>query len=100
MRVLLAFDKFKDSLTAREACEITARALIERHRDWTFDLCPLADGGEGFAEILTAAVRGRMIASTVTGPRGDDVQAMMGIVPLARIPRAAQSLLAMDRDPQ
>jgi hypothetical protein len=58
MRALLAFDKFKDSLTAQQACDLAADALRATHRDWTLDLCPLADGGEGFCEIHTAAAGG------------------------------------------
>ncbi len=93
MRALLAFDKFKDSLTAREACEIAARALRERHPDWSLDLCPLADGGEGFCEILTRAAGGQIMTSTVMGPRGTLTQATIGLVPRAKIPAAAQALL-------
>lgn len=95
MRVLLAFDKFKDSLTARAACDIAAQALRERHRDWTLDPCPLADGGEGFCEILTRAAGGQIILSTVTGPRGDPVQAPIGLAALDKIPAAARTLLAL-----
>ena len=58
MRVLLAFDKFKDALAARAACEAAAAALRQRHTDWSLDFCPLADGGEGFAEILTNSAGG------------------------------------------
>src|SRR3954469_4434777 len=94
MRVLLAFDKFKDSLTARGACEIARRALQARHPDWQLDVCPLADGGEGFCEILTTAARGEIVTSTVMGPRGDDVAGTIGIVPRKNIPRGAQTLLA------
>ena len=65
MRALLAFDKFKDALTARQACELAARALRDRHPDWQLDLCPLADGGEGFAEILTHAAGGHMLTAQV-----------------------------------
>lgn len=93
MRVLLAFDKFKDSLSARDACQFAAAALRERHRDWTLDLCPLADGGEGFAEILTQAAGGQSIATSVTDPLGDSVQASIGIVPFERIPAPARALL-------
>jgi glycerate 2-kinase len=100
MRVLLAFDKFKDALSAREACDTAAHALRERHRDWTLDLCPLTDGGEGFCEILTAAAGGHTIVSSVTGPRGDLVQAPIGVVTLDKIPPAARALLALPADPQ
>jgi len=99
MRVLLAFDKFKDSLTAREACEITARALRQTHSDWTLDLCPLADGGEGFCEILTQAAGGRTLASAVNGPRGEVREVSFGLVPLAGIPEAARALLAPPETP-
>jgi glycerate kinase len=96
MRVLLAFDKFKDSLTAQQACDLTARALRGRHGDWSLDLCPLADGGEGFAEILTAAAGGKMTRTPVTGPRGDRIEAAFGLVSLDHIPPAARTLLALD----
>lgn len=95
MRVLLAFDKFKDSLAAQAACETAARALRQRHPDWQLDLCPLADGGEGFAEILTASVGGTLSSVSVTGPRGTAVDAAFGLVAWAKIPAAARSLLQL-----
>ncbi len=100
MRVLIAFDKFKDSLSANEACSHTAAALQEAHPDWTIDLCPLADGGEGFCSILTNAAGGQVIGSTVMDPLGDPVQAALGIVPLSRIPAAAREQLAMTPNPR
>ncbi|HVS53988.1 MAG TPA: glycerate kinase [Opitutaceae bacterium] len=96
MRVLLAFDKFKDALTARAACDIAAAALREHHANWQLDLCPLADGGEGFGEILTAAAGGECREFSVTGPRGDPVRAPVGFVPLARIPATARTLLRLE----
>ena len=96
MHVLIAFDKFKDSLTAPHACELTAAALRERHPDWTLDLCPLADGGEGFCEILTRAAGGTVETHTVTGPRGTPTLATIGFVPLANIPTPARTLLSLD----
>ena len=93
MRVLLAFDKFKDCLTAPAACTLAAAALRERHPDWTLDACPLADGGEGFADILTRAAGGTLHATRVTGPRGQPVTASFGLVPWASIPAGARTLL-------
>ncbi len=98
MRVLLAFDKFKDSLTAPEACAATAQALRERHPDWSLDLCPLADGGEGFASILTRAAGGVTVPLTVAGPRSQPLEAGLGLVPLQEIPSAARQLLALPVD--
>ena len=97
MRVLLAFDKFKDSLTAQTACEIAARALGERHRDWSLDLCPLADGGEGFCQILTSAAGGKLRNISVDGPRGGLVEAPLGLVPLEEIPPSARTLLSIGK---
>lgn len=99
MRVLLAFDKFKDALTAREACEIAGRALAERSPAWSFDVCPLADGGEGFGEILTAAAGGETRRYPVTGPRGTLVDAAIGFVPLQQIPSGARQLLGLAGEP-
>ena len=41
---------------------------------------PLADGGEGTAEALVMATRGRMEEVTVTGPMGEPVQAQLGLL--------------------
>lgn len=95
MRAFLAFDKFKDALSARQACEITARVLRQRHPDWGLDLCPLADGGEGFAEILTTAAGGQTRSFPVLGPRREPVNATLGLVPWSRIPVPAQTRLAL-----
>lgn len=93
MRVLIACDKFKDALTAPQACGVIAATLQAVHPRWTTDLCPLADGGEGFADILTRAAGGRMISLTVTGPRGAPKPAGFGLVALDRIPAAARARL-------
>lgn len=93
MRALLAFDKFKDALSAPHACALAAGSLRARQPDWTLDSCPLTDGGEGFCEILTQALGGTFEAHTVTGPRGEPVVARLGFVPLALIPATARRLL-------
>lgn len=94
MRALLAFDKFKDALSARRACEVVAAALRASHPDWELDLCPLTDGGEGFAETLTAAAAGRLELSEVSGPRGRRIPAPVGYLEWDRIPVAAQRFFA------
>ena len=93
MRVLLAFDKFKDSLTAPAACAVVADTLRAAHPDWTIDACPLADGGEGFCAILTEAAGGEILTRSVTGPRGQPAQGTVGLVRLDRIPAPARALL-------
>jgi glycerate kinase len=93
MRVLVAFDKFKDSLTSPAACALAADALRAAHPAWQIDRCPLTDGGEGFCDILTRAVGGEFEKISVTGPRGDPVDATIGFVALEKIPSAARALL-------
>lgn len=95
MRVLLAFDKFKDSLTAREACAVAAAALRACRPDWTLTLAPLADGGEGFAEILTAAAGGELVSARVMGPRLAAADAKFGLVTSDRVPAAALATLGL-----
>jgi|SRR5208283_2231083 len=93
MRLLAAFDKFKDSISASKACDAAAAAVASVRPDWEVDMCPLADGGEGFSDILTRAAHGRESRSVVTGPRGEEVVASFGVVPLARIPAGALALI-------
>lgn len=93
MRVLLAFDKFKDSLTAREACVAAARGLRAAHPHWQCDLAPLADGGDGFATVLSESVGGERVPVRVHGPRGGLVEAPLGLVPVAALPAAVRARL-------
>ena len=95
MRVLLAFDKFKDALGAPDACAAAARALAAKRPGWTLDPCPLADGGEGFGPILTGAAHGEIVRATVTGPRGRPAEGILGLVRMERIPNPARALLRL-----
>lgn len=98
MRVLVAFDKFKDALAAPAACEAAANALRAKHPDWTLDLCPLTDGGEGFTEILTQAGRGTLGLAEVSGPRGGAFSAPFGTVEAAALPAGVRRRLAVPED--
>jgi glycerate kinase len=69
MRVLAAPDKFRGTLTAREAA--TAIAAGARAAGWTTDELPLADGGEGTLDVLGGWNR----RTLVTGPLGETVEA-------------------------
>ena len=93
MRVLVAFDKFKDCLTALEACKLAVRALHDLRPEWVLDSCPLTDGGDGFAEILTTAANGRRVTYRVTGPHGAPISAGIGLVLPSQIPVSARSWL-------
>ncbi|HVU23794.1 MAG TPA: glycerate kinase [Opitutus sp.] len=98
MRALIAFDKFKHALSAPAACSVAAGALHAAHPDWEIDVCPLTDGGEGFAGILTHSAGGTMQPLLVAGPRGGTVEALFGLAPLSRIPTAARRRLELPAD--
>jgi glycerate 2-kinase len=93
MRVLVAFDKFKDSLPAARACSIAAEAIASARGGWVLDECPLSDGGEGFTDILTHSAQGTLRGIEVTGPRGGRVSSQFGLVSVDRIPEAARAVL-------
>lgn len=71
MKVVVALDKFKGSLTAPRACEIVRNALLSVHLDWSVVVKPMADGGDGTDEALLAALGGEWIARSVMGPLPD-----------------------------
>lgn len=74
MRVVIAPDKFKGSLTALQACRAIARGLRGAISDCATDLVPMADGGEGTVEAFLAA-GARKRTRTVDGPLGTRVVA-------------------------
>ena len=47
MRVVIAPDKFKESLSALQAAEAIARGVVAARAEASVDLVPMADGGEG-----------------------------------------------------
>ena len=96
MRVLVAFDKFKDALTARAACAAAASALGARHPDWQLDLCPLTDGGEGFSETLCQNPGARIEQITVQGPRGECTDAPVGFLPAGSLSFKARRRIVAD----
>ena len=68
MKIIVALDSFKGSLTARRACSIVAEAIGSVMPEAELLIRPMADGGEGTAEALMAAVGGQWVARRVTGP--------------------------------
>ncbi|MEO7720155.1 MAG: glycerate kinase [Capsulimonas sp.] len=80
MKVVIAPDSFKGSLSAREAAQAMAAGVRRAWPQAQIVLLPLADGGEGTAEALTAATGGRLVEHAVTGPLGETVQAIYGLL--------------------
>lgn len=106
MKVLIAPDKFKGSLTADEVAAAIAKGVRAVWPQAGIESIPLADGGEGTCALLTTHSQGTMIECTVTGPRFTRVPASYGISgdgQEAFIEMAAASGLMLlrpeDRDP-
>lgn len=69
MNILIACDSFKGTLSAPQACRIAAQAVQEARPAWRCMQQPLADGGEGTAEVLAAAEPGHWLTVPhLTGP--------------------------------
>lgn len=78
MLVVVAPDKFKGSLTAREAAEAMASGVAAADPGAEVRLLPVSDGGEGFVEAAVAVGYARRTA-VVRGPAGDDVEAVYAV---------------------
>lgn len=68
MKVVIATDSFKGTLTANEACEIIAKSISKTSPETQLVLKPMADGGEGTARAMIKAANGRWVGQRVTGP--------------------------------
>jgi glycerate kinase len=83
MRVLVAPDKFRGTLTARQAAEAVATGWRRTRPEDRLDLAPMADGGEGTMASLVDALDGEVVRVTVAGPREDPVGAAFGVAETA-----------------
>lgn len=78
MRIVLAPDSFKGTLSAADAAEAMARGVRTLCPDAEVDLVPLSDGGEGLLDVLLAACGGERRETVVEDPRGRRVAAHFG----------------------
>ncbi|MBM7313919.1 glycerate kinase [Streptococcus suis] len=105
MRILIAPDSFKESLSALEVAEAICKGFSKVYPKAVFDLLPLGDGGEGTVASLAHALSLKVKQTVVTGPFGDKVEVsyamgegmavfeMAAIVGLASIPLSKRNPL-------
>ena len=74
MKVVVAIDSLKGSLTSLEAGEAIREGILRAMPEAEVVVRPLADGGEGTVEALTYGMGGMMEHVTVTGPLGKPVE--------------------------
>lgn len=79
MKILIAPDSFKGSMTAETVAKVIAENLILPPKSEIMKL-PMSDGGEGFSETVTAACGGETVTLKVKNPHGKLIKASYGII--------------------
>ena len=78
MKIIIAPDSFKDSLSAEGVAQAIAEGLAQVWPEAQLVQCPMADGGEGTVESVLAACQGELRRQSVKGPLGATVDAHWG----------------------
>src|SRR5712692_7362025 len=84
MKVVVAPNAFKGTLTASHAAAAIARGVHEVFPDAEIVQVPVADGGDGTVEALVDANHGEYRIAAVQGPLGDPVKARYGLIDRGR----------------
>jgi glycerate kinase len=98
MKIVIAPDSYKESLTALEVATEIEAGFREVFPDAEYVKLPMADGGEGTVAAMVDATGGRLVEVEVTGPLGEQVKACYGLTgdgKTAIIEMAAASGLAL-----
>ena len=80
MKVVVAIDSLKGSLSSLEAGEAIKSGVLNAIPDAEVCVRPLADGGEGTVEALALGMGGELKTVEVTGPLGEKVKCLYGIM--------------------
>ena len=80
MKIILAPDSFKESMTAKETCIAIEKGLKKVIPNLECIHVPMADGGEGTTQSLVDATDGEFYTVEVTGPLGERREARFGIL--------------------
>ena len=78
MKILIAPDKFKGTLSAREVGEAITAGLRDVLPDATIDIVPMADGGEGTAEVICEALLCQQVTCKAHDSLGREIEASYG----------------------
>lgn len=80
MRIVIAPQSLKGSLSAAEAGQAIAHGVRNVYPSAEITIVPIADGGEGTVQALVDATGGRYVQREVTGPLGEPVTAVFGLL--------------------
>jgi len=81
MKVTIAIDSFKGSLSTFQAGEAIAEGVRQVYPGAETVVCPLADGGEGTVDAIIAATGGEMVEVNVHNPIGNLIKSSYGMIP-------------------
>jgi len=79
LKIAIAPDSFKGSMTALEAAECIERGLRRALSNLSVRRIPMADGGDGTVQAIVDATRGRLVRATVHDPLGRRIRARFGL---------------------
>ena len=79
MKVVIAMDSFKGSISSLEAANAVSEGIRRAHPEADIVSLPLADGGEGTVDALIAGLGAERISAEVSGPLGETVTAEYGL---------------------
>lgn len=79
MKIVIAPDSFKESMTAMEAANAIEEGFKEVLPDSVYVKIPMADGGEGTVQSIIDATGGTMKKLMVTGPLGEEIEGFYGL---------------------
>ena len=79
MKIVIAPDSFKESLTALEVASAIEIGFKRIFPNAEYVKLPMADGGEGTVQSLVDATQGRLVEIVVTAPLGNRVQSFFGL---------------------
>lgn len=80
MKIVLAPDSYKNSLTAKEVAQSLRKGFERVYPDAEYVNVPMADGGEGTVQSLVDAKNGQMVTEQVINPLGNKAEAHYGLI--------------------
>ena len=95
MKIVIAPDSFKGSVSSAEACDSIAEGIRRVLPKAQIVSIPMADGGEGTVEALVTSTQGQLRTVTVTGPLGEPVNAVYGILGASESKGKSKTIIAV-----
>lgn len=80
MKIIIASDSYKGSLTSAEVGQAAGRAIKQKYPDAEVTVIPVADGGEGTVDAVVDALGGERVSARVSDPLGRVITATYGII--------------------